>query len=89
MVLYFFCPKHSAYIRVALIQVNTVMLSINLVCLKSLDSTGQENPKLILGNPSQEPVLHIGNSHIFLKKKFITFPLNFHDSRRKLKKSQA
>ena len=45
--------------------------AFNLVCLKSLDGTWQENPKQYSGlNPFQEPVLHIGDFVInfFYKK---------------------
>ena len=42
---------------------------------------------MILGNPFQEPVLHIGDFVIFLKE--ITFYLKFSFSRHNLQKSQA
>ena len=53
--------------------------AFNLVCLKSIDSTWQENRSNDSGNPFQEPVLHIGD---------IIFPSNSHDSRHSLQ-SQA
>ena len=61
-----------------LIQVNTVMLSTwfasNLLIVH-----GKKTEVMILGNPFQEPVLHIGD---------IIFPSNSHDSRHSLQ-SQA
>ena len=57
------CPKRGAYLRAVLIRVNTVMLSTwfasNLLIVH-----GKKTQEMILGNPSREPVLHIGDSAI-------------------------
>ena len=78
-----FCPKRGAYLRAVLIRVDTFMLSTwfdsNLLIVH-----GKKTQAIILGNPSREPVLHIGDSAIFLKKgiynissKFLMIPDTF------------
>ena len=68
-----FCPKHHAYSRAALIWVNMVMLSTwfasNLLIVQ-----GKKTQAMILNNLSQEPVLHIRDSAIFLKKGIYNLP---------------
>ena len=82
-----FCPKRGAYLRAVLIRVDTFMLSTwfasNLLIVH-----GKKTQAIILGNPAREPVLHIGDSAIFLKKRNLQYFLQIsHDSRHILHKS--
>ena len=84
-----FCPKRGAYLRAELIRVDTFMLSTwfdsNLLIVH-----GKKTQAIILGNPSREPVLHIGDSAIFFKKRNLQYFLQIsHDSRHILHKSYA
>ena len=60
---FLFHPKQGAYSRVALIQVNTVML-LTWFASNLLIVHGKKTQAMILGNPFQEPVQtpHRGNN---------------------------
>ena len=73
--LYIIVPTQHLF-KSGLIRVNMVMLS-TWFASNLLKVQGKKTQAMILDNPSQAPVLHIGDSAIFSKKEFIIFRPNF------------